>query len=388
MTRNFILFMVVAVIAVCLHGPAGVARGESPDAGTQVAAEPPAPSELPVLRDSFDDNQKGKLWNVYQEDPNGWVIEANKRLEFGAAADVNGAFAGYVGGKWWIDPNHDFSMKVDLHYDLVTYGEGRLTFGLTPDPEDPRNQYISLGIGCVNRYPSYWHEWKEDYEIRWDSAGRVRDDVTMYMSYQAFTDELYVSDVGYGSENAWQTFPDFIWGRWGHPRLYVFLGGTTDDLKIDSGHAFFDNFVIESGAVVKPPEWNEPPEPNDPNDPNDPNSPGGFIEPDVMAEVLVIPSSITRRNTSDPLTASVILPQSIRAADVDRAEPLRMRPGNLKGTKQTIFVWLTGRVIVTASFSRAELMQAVTDNGNTELQVFGKLKDGRYFGGTDTVTIK
>ncbi len=108
----------------------------------------------------------------------------------------------------------------------------------------------------------------------------------------------------------------------------------------------------------------------------------------MVAELLIVPSSIARGNTRDPLTAFVVLPRGIRPADVNDAEPLRMRPGNLAGTKQAIFPWLTGEIIVVASFSRAELMQAVPDNGSVELQVIGKLEDGRSFAGIDTVAIR
>ncbi len=386
MTRNLILFLAAAVVAGVtpgwLDGRLGVARGQGPAADIAAAADPLPSTEPPALQDNFGDNRKGRLWKLYQDDPNNcWVTETSAHLECRATKEATDAFAGYVGDGWWFDPSEDFEMKADLYYDLVTFEGGWLSFGVTPSPNEPRERYVSLGIGCINRYSSYWREWKDGYEIRWDFASRFKDRVTLYISYDAYNDTLYVSDAGYGSENAWQSVPDLIQGRWGRQPLFVFLGGSAEGASIGAGHAFIDNFVIDSGGLVK---VNEP---NGPADPNDGSS-GEEQKPDVTVPVFIVPSVIGRNDPDNPVTAIAGLPDDIGPADIDEMEPLLLWPGALEAMEQTVFRWLNGRTIVMASFSKTAILEAIPEDGPAELRFTGRLKDGRYFGGPYTITIR
>ena len=108
----------------------------------------------------------------------------------------------------------------------------------------------------------------------------------------------------------------------------------------------------------------------------------------ISAEALVSPSEMTRSRHEDSLLAIVMLPKGKRPSDVDRSEPMLLFPGSIKAVSQTAFVWFTGRTHVMARFNRAELMAAVPNNGPVELRLVGKLKDGQYFSGVDTVRIK
>ena len=51
------------------------------------------------------------MWRLFGENAKAKTTEVNKRLEFTATSDVNVPFMGYIGDKWWIDPNQDFQMK-------------------------------------------------------------------------------------------------------------------------------------------------------------------------------------------------------------------------------------------------------------------------------------
>jgi len=382
MTRDGILFMVVAVYVgftpAWLDG-SSVARAQA--SATTVGATADLASEGWVLRETFDDNRTSKLWDIYRPDPNCKVTETNKRLEFTAVEGTENAFAGYVGSDWWIDPNRDFSMKVELYHDLVTLDGAWISFGLTPTPDQPRGKYVSLGVGCVNKYSNYWHEWRDGYELRSDFASRVQNRVTLYMSYNASEDKLYVSDTGYSPEEAWQVFPDMIWGRWRRAPLFVFLGGTVDGAKIDPGHLYLDEFVIESGVVVKEGQT------TDPNQPTDPNSPPGGTDVDILVPVLITPTVFDRAGSSHEFSALASLPAGIRPADVDLAEFLVLMPARLAAERQTTFLTLTGATGVMGAFSTDELL-AVTDDGRVDLQLVGRLKDGRSFGGTQRVTVR
>jgi hypothetical protein len=106
------------------------------------------------------------------------------------------------------------------------------------------------------------------------------------------------------------------------------------------------------------------------------------------AITLISPSAVKRSGKGKPVVALVILPEGMRPADVDRTEPSLLFPGGIKAESQSVFYWLNGRTLVLARFDKAKLMAAVPDNGTVELRVVGRLKNGRYFSGTDTVTIK
>lgn len=387
MTRNLILFLTAAVVVgampAWLDGRPGIARGQSPAAIVAVAVYPLATTEPPAFQENFGDNRMGELWKLYQEDANNCrVTETNARLELEATKEAAEVFAGYISNGWWLDPTKDFTMKADLHYDRVTYEGGWVSFGVTPSPGKPRDRYISLGIGCVTRYSSYWREWKDGYEVRWDLAARPKDRVTLYISYEAATDTVRVSDTGYGSEDAWQSVPGLVQERWGGAPLYVFLGGTAEGAEIESGSAFIDNFVIESGAIVKAID------PGDPGDPGEGEWPGPGEKPDVVVPVFMVPSVIGRDDPDDPVTAIANLPEDIDPADIDEKELLVLLPGGLKALKQTAFKWLNCKTIVMASFRRTALMEAVPENGKATLQITGRLRDGRFFGGLYTITVK
>lgn len=387
MTRNLILFLAAAIVVgampAWLDGQPGIARGQSPAAIVPVAAYPLTTTEPPALQDNFGDNRIGAFWKLYQEDANNcWVTETNAQLEFEATKEAAEVFAGYVGDGWWLDPIEDFTMKADLYYDLVTYDGGWLSFGVSPTPKKPRDKYVSVGIGCVTRYTNYWREWKDGYEIRWDFVSRFKDRVTLYMSYEAATDTVHVSDSGYGSENAWYSVTGLVRERWGGEPLYVYLGGMAEGAKIESGHAFIDNFAIESGTIVKAVD------PGEPGDPGEGEWTGPGERPDIYAPVFMVPSVINRNDPDDPVTVMANLPEDIRPEDIDETQLLVLLPGGLKALKQTAFKWLNCKTLVMASFRRTALMEAITENGEATVQITGQLKDGRDFAGLYTITVE
>jgi len=370
--RNRIRYIVAAVAIAIVTGHWGflhsVAQGQS--VTTQ-----------PIMQDNFDDNSnKGALWKIYTDNANTQVKEINKRLEFTAKTSATPMFAGYVAdGKWPIDPNHDFAMRVDLNYDAVTMSGGWLTFGLTPSNTEPRKQYVSFGMASVSLFSSYWREWKEGYEVRWTFEDRRVDKSTLYISYDAASDTIYMGKTGYGPENAWEVLPDSIRGRWGSKPVFVFIGLATEGAVVDAGHAFADNFALEKGTLVN----SAPPKP-------EPNTPGGDTDTrvDVAAEVSIMPSVIKRYVGVDPITVFITLPKGFLPMNVDQTKPLVLAPTNVQATKRTTFLWLTGQVITIASFDRAKFLQAMPTDGDVPLTVIGYLKDGRHFGAAVTVKIQ
>jgi hypothetical protein len=246
---------IVSLVVAAAVAVGGVSGGFGGVAGGQVigAAQSPTLSlgQL-ILRENFDDNEKNVIWRTYAEDSaNCTVTETNHRLEVRTTSSAAGAWAMYVANSWRFDPEADFSMKVDLQYTPLTYAKGLVGFGLTPDAEHPRRQQIGVGIGASSMHPHFWYKTVNGISSDTSTAPRFANSATMYLSYCASADELYVGDSGYGADHAWITFPGLIKGQWGGKPLYVWLGGSADGLSLTSGQAFLDNLLIENGDLLE-----------------------------------------------------------------------------------------------------------------------------------------
>ncbi|MEN6575265.1 MAG: hypothetical protein ABFD90_02895 [Phycisphaerales bacterium] len=365
MSRSFILFMVIAVIAAraSVGGLGGVAQGQTT-------------ASTAVVQDNFDDNKMASLWKVFGSSATIKATEANKRLEFITTADANEAVVGYISNKWWIDPNQDFQMKSTLCFDAIGTSSGWVMLGFTPDSDTPVDRHIMFGIGRSKTFKNYWWEGKNDLVTYMDFVGRTVNSVTLYISYDAWNDILYLGDTGYGEENAWQIMENFTSSYWGHVPFYVFLGVTTENLAISSGGAYIDNFALEKGKIGSPY--------------TDPNGPPGDDDPiltDVDATLAIMPSTIGRKTTGDRVTAVITLPKDLTLADWNSADVPTLSPGSIAAGAQAAFTWVDGSVKILASFSKTALLTAVTADGQVELHVVGKLKDGATYAGSCTVTI-
>ncbi len=369
MSRNVILLVVVAVVAgrvsIGLKGPGGVARGQTT-------------TSTPVIQDNFDDNKQGTLWTVFGSGTSAKATEVNKRLEFTTTADANETLVGYIGNKWWIDPNQDFQMKVDLYFNVSRQSTGWVTFGLTPNSSTPKDRHVMFGIGRFTSFENYWWQLKEGYRTRTDFASRGWPSATLYISYDYWNDILYLSDIGYGKEEAWQILYDFVQNNWGRVPMYVFIGVTTENLGIASGSVYADNFVIDKGRIGSP--YQSP-------DSNDPDN-GGVIITDLVTTLSIVPSTIQRKASGDRITALVGLPKEIVLADWCSTDVPVLSPGGISAGVQGAFTWVDGTVKILASFSKTSFLEAVTRDGEMEVHITGKLKDGRTYAGDCTVTVE
>jgi hypothetical protein len=116
---------------------------------------------------------------------------------------------------------------------------------------------------------------------------------------------------------------------------------------------------------------------------------------DVVAQVtpvigvmsFVSPQKLARSHPQDVVTLT-ILPKDRTPSDFDHGEPMLLFPGGVRAYKQTAFVWLSGDTLVMATFKGQAVMAALPEDGPVELRVIGRFREGRYFSGTDTVTIE
>jgi hypothetical protein len=127
-----------------------------------------------------------------------------------------------------------------------------LSVVLTPDVDNRGDRHVAFGVGTDDSFPYLWVE-AIDESIQYSrSAARRDDEGTLYISYDASVDELYVSDRGYGAENAWATLKDLLQSAWAGRAVNVGIGGGANAVRIDSGQAYFDNFILEAGTSIPP----------------------------------------------------------------------------------------------------------------------------------------
>ncbi len=108
------------------------------------------------------------------------------------------------------------------------------------------------------------------------------------------------------------------------------------------------------------------------------------------ADLFIFPRVINRQDPASRIAALVHLPQGVTEEQIDNSRPLLLYPGGIEACHQHIVLGGRGsnwRTSIIAFFDKADLMAAVPENGGVDLQVVGRLKNGQYFYGCDTVRI-
>jgi len=205
--------------------------------------------QLPA--DDFEDGQPEPLWFVYNMEPElAWLEESNGRLEINTTGSMENVDATYVSDGWRLDANEPFAFRVDFHFSRVGAGDGRMTLGLVPTIEEPVQQWAQFEVGTFDDKPFYLYEVRDGDWVREQVDDRFVDDGILYISYDPDTDELYLSDTGYGQANARWTITALVRGRWQSESIYVALGGGSEDgMALTGEDARLDNFTVDSGAI-------------------------------------------------------------------------------------------------------------------------------------------
>lgn len=210
------------------------------------------PAEQPLAwADDFEDDLPAPLWQTYEPKPNTVHLqELNGRLELVTPVPADGATALYVAGNWRLDASKDFSLKIDFRFDANTPGEGWVLVGLTPTPASPTGEYVNMTAGSLDGEAIYsGRSAAVGSRQKWWAA-RGCDAGTLYISYNAETDELYRSFTGFGPVNAWHRAQGLVAGMWGGKPLYVIVGGGTTGMDVRPGKAWLDNFSLDNGDVL------------------------------------------------------------------------------------------------------------------------------------------
>jgi len=203
-----------------------------------------------VLSDDFKDGETGSLWFVYESDISKiWIEETNGRLEVYASALADDIDAAYASNGWVVDVTKDFSLKVDFHYGKIDASDSWVMVGLLPSLEQPVSKIITFEAGCMNEQLFYQYEAIDGLWSNEERSDRYTEDGTLYVSYDAAIDELYLGYTGYGKANAWRTVTGLLKDKWAAQPVYVAIGGGSDQDVLEAGDAYLDNFVVDSGVL-------------------------------------------------------------------------------------------------------------------------------------------
>ncbi len=126
---------------------------------------------------------------------------------------------------------------------------------------------------------------------------------------------------------------------------------------------------------------------NDGIDDSEPDEVVITVIPPMQSHLWLVPRVINRHSRQPKILAMLRLPEGVTRDQVDSDQPLLLYPGGIEAMSQRIIESRRQEASIFAFFDKAELMDAVSDNGSVELRVGGQLKTGQYFCGTDTVRI-
>ncbi len=110
------------------------------------------------------------------------------------------------------------------------------------------------------------------------------------------------------------------------------------------------------------------------------------VQPLQVQSMRMVPNIITRSGESYDVQAIAIFPPGIGKGDINDVLLPTLYPGSIKAKRQIVYGTGT-RAKVIALFDKAELVNAISDDGEITVKVVGELKTGRSWYGKDTICI-
>jgi len=219
-----------------------------------VALIRPVPPVSAAIADDFNDNRRDPIWSIEGDNlANCRLDEVNQRLELRAVPKTPWCSAFYLANGWTIDPTEDFSLQVDFQHNLNAGDDAWLSILLTPDVANRSREHLEFGVGSGGSFPYFWYEAVGETIQRSKLTNRNETAGTLYISYDASRDELYLSEEGYGPATAWATVPGLLQRAWDGRPLTLGLGGGANGVEVRSGQAHLDNFILAAGEPVMTP---------------------------------------------------------------------------------------------------------------------------------------
>jgi hypothetical protein len=217
--------------------------------------------------DNFNDNSRNtSMWNLGEMDPcNVWLDETNQRLELRSTsvAEVWHAGAAYVANGWGFLPTDNFSFRVDFHNSFTSNSIGRewwvsVVLGLCKEGSDlaaTSENNVEIQAGWASEWDVNGMAFDYSYAINSPDVTdnlipRSSTDGTLYISYDAGADALYLSSTGYWDTNGF-ILTGLLKGTWEGVVVSPLLGGSRNgQLAVNSGDAYLDNFIVDSGTII------------------------------------------------------------------------------------------------------------------------------------------
>ena len=198
--------------------------------------------------DDFNNNRRNNaMWRLSADDyAKVWTSEDANRLNIRAVGEVGTRVADYVANDWSIDVSENFRTKVDFHYNAVGTSIGWVEMAI----ENSHNDYVLIAADTNGNEAHFRYEQIVDGNtVSSGQISRDSNDGTLFISYDAVLDELYLSHTGYGAAEAWQTITGLLRGRWNSEPVTVAIGGGSNGCSIGGGQAYLDNFEVTAGRV-------------------------------------------------------------------------------------------------------------------------------------------
>ncbi|MHC4457275.1 MAG: InlB B-repeat-containing protein [Planctomycetota bacterium] len=196
--------------------------------------------------DNFNDNRRNAIWRSSAEDYSKVaVVEDANQLNLNATGEAGYLIADYVANGWSFEPNGNFEIKADYHYSDVSEQDGWI--GITIENN---NGFISISAGSDSSGRYFYYEKVADGNTAFEQTTRDSNDGTLYISYNASVDELYLSYTGYGSVNAWKTLSGLLQGQWASEPVSLAIGGGSDSVVLEAGEAYLDNFEVTTAIPI------------------------------------------------------------------------------------------------------------------------------------------
>jgi hypothetical protein len=131
-------------------------------------------------------------------------------------------------------------MEVDYHYSSLSGQDGSV--GIAVENDD---SYVAISAGSHNNQPHFYYESIVDGNTGFEQAARDSNDGTLYISYDADSNSLYLSHVGYGIVNA-DVELEVKWTS----AVKVAVGGASAGAALGPGEAYLDNFEVTTSTLL------------------------------------------------------------------------------------------------------------------------------------------
>jgi hypothetical protein len=113
----------------------------------------------------------------------------------------------------------------------------------------------------------------------------------------------------------------------------------------------------------------------------------GYFGPPIEVRMRFTAQMVYRDSRGKWVKAHFELPEEFSPEDVDLDAQALASPMGIESHHMNALIDEEGRLVVEAAFDREAFCAAVTTDGRVEVVIIGRLTDGRYFCGSDTIRV-